>query len=491
MGQLTHKGGVGQPPRIAFTLAFPLMRQLLDLLRRSPWFFACVTLVALALRLYFVFKFPSIYGDSLVYGDIAKNWMNTHIYGLTVGQAVHPTLIRLPGYPAFVALIFSIAGEEHYTAVMIAQALIDTNTCLVIAALALELMNASAARWAYLLSALCPFTAIYVAAPLTETLAICATAHALYYGVRGIKAVQSGDRGLLLWLLAGVWTAAGILLRPDGGIVLAALGAGLAILYFQTRNTHVLVAGAVLTFASLIPLVPWTIRNWRTFHVLQPLAPRYANDPGEFVPHGFNRWTKTWMVDYVSVQEIYWRGDNQEIDADLLPERAFDSRIEYDRTHTLIDDYNDLLTLNPQLDAQFEQLAEERIAHNPFRYYVWLPTLRIADMWLRPRTEMLPIESRWWEFRDNPGESAFALAWAGLNLFFILAAVRGWMNWRLGLAGAVVVGFVLLRSVFLGSVEGPEPRYVLECFPVVLALAGGAFARNPLSERNRSRLPQA
>jgi hypothetical protein len=40
-----------------------------------------------------------------------------------------------------------------------------------------------------------------------------------------------------------------------------------------------------------------------------------------------------------------------------------------------------------------------------------------------------------------------------------------------------VIGFVLLRSIFLSSLENPEPRYVLECFPVVLVLAGAAFTR--------------
>jgi 4-amino-4-deoxy-L-arabinose transferase-like glycosyltransferase len=456
------------------------MKQLLELLRRNPWFFLCVTLAALALRLFFVFKFPSIYGDSLVYGDIAKNWMNHGIYGLSTSQGVHPTLIRLPGYPAFLALIFSVAGQEHYTAVMIVQALIDTNTCLVIAALALELMNARAAKAAYLLAALCPFTAAYTAAPLTETVAIGTTAHALYYGVRGIKALQSesGNRGLVLWLLAGAWIAAGILFRPDGGIVLAALASGLVMLSVRSKPAkRVLLAGVVLVASSLAPLVPWTIRNWRTFHVIQPLAPRYANDPGDFVPGGFNRWIKTWIVDYVSVHEIYWRGETDTLNAGLLPERAFDSRQEYDRTHALLDDYNDQLTFSPQMDAQFEQLAAERINHNPFRYFVWLPFLRIADMWLRPRTETLPIESRWWEFEGHPGESAFALAWAALNLLCLVLALRGWMQWRLGPCVAILIGFVLLRSAFLGSVESPEPRYVLECFPVVLALAGGAFAR--------------
>lgn len=460
------------------------MKKLLDILRRNPWFFACVTVAALALRFFFVFKFPQFDDDTFVYGDIAKNWMTYGIYGLTgAGGIVYPTLLRLPGYPAFLALIFSIAGKEHYMAVRIVQALIDTNTCLVIAALALELMNARAARVAYLLSALCPFTAIYTATPLTETLAICAAAHSLYYGVHGTKALESGESGLKLWLLAGAWTAAGILLRPDGGIMLAVLGLGLLALFFRASKKQVAVAAAVLVITSLAPLVPWTIRNWRTFHVFQPLAPRYANDPGEFVPHGFQRWTKTWMADYVSVPEIYWHSGTEPIDGGLLPERAFDSRLEYDRTHALLDQYNAQPDLTPELDAQFELLADERITHNPFRYYVWLPSVRIASMWLRPRTERLPIESRWWEYDGHPEESAFALAWAALNLFFVLAAVRGWMNWRLGLSGAVVVSFILLRSVFLGSVETPEPRYVLECFPAILALAGGAFARQAVVEK--------
>jgi hypothetical protein len=41
-----------------------------------------------------------------------------------------------------------------------------------------------------------------------------------------------------------------------------------------------------------------------------------------------------------------------------------------------------------------------------------------------------------------------------------------------------VIGFILLRSFFLSSLENPEPRYMLECFPVVLALAGAAFTRS-------------
>lgn len=455
------------------------MTKLIELVRRNWVFFLLATIAGLALRLFFVFRFPHVAGDSWVYGDIAKNWLDHGVFGLTDNGVVRPTLIRLPGYPGFLAAMFAIFGREHYTAVMIAQALIDTNTCLVIAALALETMNARAAKAAYLLAALCPFTASYVAAPLSETLAICCVSHALYYGIRGLKALEHGASGKHLWALAGLWSAAGILMRPDDGLVLPALGLAMLIIFFRAPNKRQVVLAVILLAATgLGPLAPWAVRNWRVFHVWQPLASRYANDPGESVPRGFNHWVKTWMVDYVSVEEVYWRVSGEPLTPQDLPERAFDSRPEYDKTLDVISRYNQQLYIDPQMDAEFEEIARLRVEHNPLRYTIWLPALRTADMWLRPRTELLNIESRWWEFDRHTAESVFALLWAGLNLFYIAAGLRGWLRWRLGAAAVFLIGFVLLRSIFLSTLENPEPRYVLECFPALLALAGGAFARS-------------
>lgn len=454
------------------------MHRLFDLVWRNKYFFLLATAAALVLRLYFVFRFPVVQGDTFIYGDIAKNWVHHGMYAVTDGALVRPTLIRLPGYPAFLVVIFSIFGQEHYHAVMVLQALIDTNTCLVIAALALELFGERPAKISYLLASLCPFTANYAAAPLTETLAIFCTAHALYYGIRGLKALDAGQSGKLLWLLSGVWIAAGIYLRPDGVLLLAPLGA--ALLFYLLKplyRKHAFWAGLLLLAVSLGPLLPWAVRNWRTFHVFQPLAPRYANDPGEFVPMGFNRWMKTWVVDLVSTEEVYWAVSGDSLDIDNLPQRAFDSRQQYDQMDELIADYNLQNYVDEDIDARFGRLAQERIAHSAFRYYVWLPFLRTADMWLRPRTELLPIETRWWEFSEHRGESIFAIAWAGLNLLLLLAALRGWLITRLGIYGIVLIGYVLLRSVFLSSLENPEPRYMLECYPVVLAFAGAAFQK--------------
>jgi hypothetical protein len=41
----------------------------------------------------------------------------------------------------------------------------------------------------------------------------------------------------------------------------------------------------------------------------------------------------------------------------------------------------------------------------------------------------------------------------------------------------LLVSFLLLRSAFLGTMENPEPRYTLECYPVVIVLASSLLAR--------------
>jgi 4-amino-4-deoxy-L-arabinose transferase-like glycosyltransferase len=453
------------------------MREILAVLWRNKWFFLLVTLAALALRLLFVFRYPHVAGDTFVYGDIAKTWMNHGVYGVSDGATFYPTMIRMPGYPGFLAAIFAVFGQEHYTAVMVVQALLDTNTCLVIAALALEICGARAARIAYVLAALCPFTANYAGAALAETAAIFCTAHALYYGVRGLRALAAGEPNAGCWVAAGLWTAAGIFMRPESGLLLAALGLAVLVQLFRSqKKSSVLLAGVLLVASSLSPLVPWTVRNWRVFHVFQPLAPSTATEPDEFIAYGFGHWARTWVVDYVSVEEVEWPVDGEPVDFHQLPERAFDSGTEYEATEKVIAAYNQKLRVDDVLDAQFERLARERVAHNPFRYYVWLPLVRVADMWLRPRTELLPIESRWWEFSAHPPESTIAVALAALNLFYLLGALWGWLQSRLGPCGVALAGYVLLRSAFLCTLGNPEPRYVLECFPIVLALAACGLA---------------
>jgi len=443
------------------------------LLEHRKWFLA-FTLAALALRLLFYFLFPHVTGDSLIYGDIARNWLDHGIFGLTHAEGVRPTWIRLPGYPAFLALCFKLFGSEHYHAVLLVQIAIDIAGCFVIADLARRTVSTRAAQFAFALAALCPFTANYTVAPLAETLSIFFTAAALAAAVAGFMHVEDGSTSWKTWTCCGVAVSAGIQLRPDGGILLAAIGLFLLWRMWQqpVQRMPLFWAGTLVLVISLAPLVPWTVRNWRDFHKFEPLAPRYASDPDEFVPSGFDRWVRTWMVDYASTEEIYWQIPGSDVDPSLLPSRAIDNPQEQEQTQAIFDEYAKSHFVGPELNDRFAQLAQQRIRRHPLRYYVWLPSLRIADMWLRPRTEMLPLNSRWWEYADDTQDCVLATMWGALDLLFLAAAVMGVVRGPRPQYLALMLLFVLLRSAFLGTLENPEPRYTLECYLVVLLLAG-------------------
>ncbi len=463
-----------------------------QLVRQHLRFFWLVTLAALGLRLFFLFRFPAVTTDSFVYGDIAKNWLQHGIYGLSGPDEISATYIRLPGYPAFLAAVFAIFGMEHYRAVLVVQMFVDTATCFLIADIARRLLSSRAAKAAFLLAASCPFLASYAAAALTETLEIFFTVLAFDCAIAGLERLEA--RRLGAWLGCGFAIGAAILLRPDGGLLLIAIELYLVLLGVRawtskTRASrlrpqdpripplsgHLLRAGLVVAFVSLAPLIPWAGRNLRTMHRFQPLAPRYANEEDEFVPAGFNRWVKTWIADYASVEEIYWPVPGDPVDAGKLPSRAFDSEAQRRQTEELLADYNQVLHVTPELDGRFAALASQRIRHAPLRYYVWLPLLRVADMWLRPRTETMPSDTRWWEFNDDPKWSALAVALGIVNLLYVAAAAAGvWRaQWTVPLG--LLLGFFLIRSAFLGSLENPEPRYTLEAYFAVIVMASAWF----------------
>src|SRR5277367_6729117 len=135
---------------------------------------AFAVLAGLILRLFLVLRFPmESSGDSPFYIELAWNWLKNGVYGLPVNGQLTPVDVRVPGYPAFLAAVFTFAGNSP-RAVMLTQAVIDLGTCFLIALIAAQLAPpksrgrvAVAALW---LAALCPFVANYSAVVLTEVL---------------------------------------------------------------------------------------------------------------------------------------------------------------------------------------------------------------------------------------------------------------------------------------------------------------------------------
>ena len=507
--------------------------------------------------------------DGRVYAQMARNVLERHVYSHDSEPPYAPSLIRLPGYPLFLAAIYSVFGHANNGAVRLAQALMDTATCALVALLA-WLWQPDAKRKfvsavaALALAAVCPFTTIYAATILTEVptnFLVMAMMLAATLAFRNglITADETTDqtnskslrRALLWWSITGLLGGLAVLMRPDNGLFLAAVGLTLVISGLvqlrrarakrsgsavspdqsqaSTRSTilRTLAAGAVFSIAFALVLAPWAVRNWRVFHLFQPLSPAHGEMPGEFVPRGYNQWLRTWVDDDRYIAPFLWSLDSEELDIDEVPASAFDSAEERNRVAALFDKYNHAgdqedtsqddsedqdsqdtqsdqssqtdqpdesqsgdqqpsVEMTPEIDAAFGQLARERIARHRFRYYVWLPIQRARAMWFDTHSQYWPFEGTLRPLEDLDYEHhqhIWLPLFAGLTALYSLWGLAGGLVLsrakRFGARRWLLLATLamLLRLVLFSSIENPEPRYLVEFFPFLSVLGGIAMAK--------------
>ena len=316
-------------------------------------------LVGMGLRLMFVHWFPTSSDDSVIYLQLADNWLGHHVYGLSQYGQLVPTDLRTPGYPAFLAGV-TMLFRRSMQAILLSQAVLDLFTCLLTAALAVALAPAAERRRVWIialwLAATCPFTANYSAVVLTEVVvAFLATAALACFAVGlgqeptrlGLRAGNRWELPFTFALLGAFLTGKASLVRPEMPLLL-----GVAILVYGLRAWRALGGRKAILFAMamagafLLPLLPWAARNAITLHKLQFLAPRYATLPDEYTPVGFYAWTGTWLERYRDVYFTVWEIGEERMDINNLPASAFDSPEEKARVANLINQYDDSPTLD-------------------------------------------------------------------------------------------------------------------------------------------------
>lgn len=519
--------------------------------------------------------------DGRVYDQIARNALERHVYSHESEPPFAPSLIRMPGYPLFLAGVYSVSGHNGKTAARIVQALMDTATCAMIAFVAFlwepeERRKRRSSIAALALAAVCPFTTIYVATILSETPTMFFAIGMTLTATLALKATNQ-KKTLWLWIATGLLAGMAVLFRPDSGLFALALGLTLVtatlgrtsevkltrrrdeILYRTARASYL---GAVFSLAFCLVLVPWAIRNYRVFHLFQPLSPAHAEMPGEFVPRGYLTWVRTWIDDGRYIGPTIWLLDAGPIKLDSIPPGAFDSAEEKQRVSALLEKYNHPLEepglfvdekdstnpassedqsrqnengesgkseagkpedqndevnpdegdekedeedetdesasadetsdqaveMTPELDAGFAQIARERIARHPFRYYVWLPLKRAHSLWFDTHSDYYPFQGQLLPLDDldyDIHQQFFLPFFAVLTFIYTLLGFAGaWFLWqtrnfsaRLWVLLAALM--IFLRVGFFASLENPEPRYLVEVFPFLCILGGIAAGRLP------------
>jgi len=493
--------------------------------------YVLLILLALGFRLFVALRLPNDEpDDGRVYSLIARNVIEQHVYSHDSQPPYTPSLIRLPGYPLFLVGVYKIFGTGNNTAVRVAQAVIDTATCILIALIAFqwaidEERKHRAALIALALAAVCPFTVIYVATILTEVFTNFLAAAMVLTTTFAFKAATR-KRAFVYWIATGLLAGLVVLFRPDAGLFAAAIGSTLILsaLPALRRLREAILYAAVFSIAFCIVLVPWTIRNRRVFHVFQPLAPAHAEMPGEFVPRGYLLWVRTWLDDERYVGPALWAMDTKRMSVDDFPDSAFDSDEERDRVAALLNKYNHPdeenpeeedsadddqnqdeeegsneeeqpeqpdqpedanVEMTPAIDAGFAQIGQERVARSRLRYYVILPLKRAATLWFDTHSqyypfngELLPLDDLDYDIHQQYWLPLFAgLTW----IYTLLGVFGGFLLWRSRDRNArrwllLAALLIFLRLGFFATLENPEPRYTVEFFPFLCILAGAGLA---------------
>jgi hypothetical protein len=357
------------------------------------------------------------------------------------------------------------------------------------------------------LSATCPFIANYSAVVLTESLVTFFTTASLACFILGLRqtpkdlSLRTSPRQLApfsLALLGAFLTGVATLFRPEMPLLMAVAG----LMYLARWRgslglSKLALAALAIAVVFLLPLVPWAARNYVTLHEVQILSPRYATMPGEYEPIGYYAWTKTWLERYRDIYFSVWAIGEDPMNVDDTPSMQFDSPQEKARVAALFEQYNQApdMDISPEMDREFAEIAAERTQRHPFRTYVRVPFERALTIWFTPRTELLPIDGKIWplqeQWQDSHADVLTTAGFAALGYLYIaLAIVAIRFTWRAGRTSAVsnlrdapnlwgallLVAYLIVRTVFLTTVEAPEPRYVITCYPAVLALIALLFA---------------
>jgi transposase len=424
-------------------------------------------------------------GDSFVYLKVATNIFLNGCVSLSdpaIGLCQpHWGGNQLPGYPAFIALIWTVFGKSA-NAVLFAQTVVFyaavARLCRVLAEWKDGLFEDGYLIWTLaLLLGASPSLVGWSRAILTETLSI---ALALWLLAELISSLQC-SRLRVFWI--GIVVTLGVFVRYDFimfAVPVAAFG-------FYLHSPMVAIRkGSLIALIILVPLGSWTARC-----VSQGLdyTPPFGLTPeGQPLPSGMLDWTGTWLDNQYDLGASVWTLVHFDYVSFTPPHRAFDSQREELEVRTLLEQlrtsYQDK-SPPKEIDNQFARIAAAKISSDPIRHWILLPLSRVFHMWLTPYPGMgWPAEisgSLRAELRsamatgnltkvaeavlEMPGTVAMKVLVSGHRYLLLILVLATMLFWRrvpveISFLALTIIGFAILRSVAFSYTILSETRYL-------------------------------
>jgi 4-amino-4-deoxy-L-arabinose transferase-like glycosyltransferase len=165
-----------------------------------------------------------------------------------------PDTYRPPGYPLFLAAAYVLFGHS-VAAVKILQSILDAATCVMILLIGERLFTRRVGVIAGLIAAVYPFLIVYTGFVLSEALFVFLSTGFLY------ALVRFREDGSWRWLaVAGLLLGGMNLTRPAVLLLPVLLFCWLWVELGTKRRAAVI--AAVLALWMLVPILPWTVRNY-------------------------------------------------------------------------------------------------------------------------------------------------------------------------------------------------------------------------------------
>jgi 4-amino-4-deoxy-L-arabinose transferase-like glycosyltransferase len=227
--------------------------------RRVLWLIALVALVhAISYIVYLRPNWQTAWSDQEGYKRLGTVLAETGKFTRYPDYATFvPEVIRTPGYPAFVALIYSLFGVGNDVAVTAAQAFVFGGICLLVYAMARRTASERVAVTAAAMAALYSPLAHFAALVLTELWATFVATAAMFWCLRAIQTGRIRD-----FASAGVLLSMATLVRPAFVLLPFFLMIGMPLLVRSERSARALRGWAMLGIAAALTLLPWFGYNY-------------------------------------------------------------------------------------------------------------------------------------------------------------------------------------------------------------------------------------
>lgn len=202
-----------------------------------------------------------IEGDADGYWKLAQTLVHGEPYSIYTPPR---RVLRMPGFPLFLAGAMSIVGEDHFR-VRLILALTGVVACFVVYLLGKELVNETIGVIAAGLMAISPVMAGFSVLFLSETLFAVTMLFSLWVLVKLAKVsfeVEDQFRGRLWSVLAGVSLAVAYYVRPSWLLIVPAAVLILTVCA-QGHRSVALQRSALLIVGFAVMLAPWVYRNYR------------------------------------------------------------------------------------------------------------------------------------------------------------------------------------------------------------------------------------